>query len=206
MKEKIKGILIRLEKRDLIKAMFAGFILAVIFSFLPFFASCEEISDNIIRLHVIANSDTNEDQQIKLQVRDAVLSEAAMWYEGAESFEEANTALCTHLGAINKAAENVLGNRNVKTEVTKMYFSARDYENFSLPAGEYRTLRVTIGKGQGKNWWCMVYPSLCLPVADDESSLDTLTDSEADIIKNPENYKIKFKIQEIYEQLRNLLS
>lgn len=194
---------------DLLRAGIAGIILLVIFSFLSFFASCGEISDNVLRLHVLANSDSDEDQAVKLEVRDAVLRESAKWYADAATFDEANSAICTHLESITNAAKQALEEQGVRADVTAsvedVYFTTRDYEDFTLPAGKYRTLQVTIGEGKGKNWWCMVYPSLCLPASEkaNEDILATLPEHEGEIIGNPNEYQVKFKVVEWYEQLKS---
>lgn len=196
-------------QKNIAKAMIAGIILTLIFTFLPFSAACEEISDNVMRLHILANSDSDEDQQLKLKVRDAVLTEAYKWYGDAKTLEEANSSICTHLQSIEKAAQNVLKEENssydVKVEVTDMHFSTRDYEDFSLPAGKYRTLRVSIGEAEGKNWWCMVYPSLCVPVSNETQTdaFSNIGEAESDIITNPGDYKVKLKIVEIFEDIRS---
>ena len=162
-------------------------------------------------LHVVANSDSEEDQSVKLLVRDAVLEEAAKWYGGAQSMEEASSQLCTHLQSLGETARTTLAENGMeysaKVEMTEMYFSTRDYGTFRLPAGRYRTLRVTLGEGQGKNWWCVVFPSLCLPAAGEEQSdlLLSLPESEREIVENPEQFQVKFKAVELWESLREWL-
>ena len=108
----------------------------------------------MVRLHVVANSDSEEDQAVKLLVRDAVLEEAARWYGDASSMEEASAVLCTHLQSLTGTARKVLEEQgfsySAQAEMTEMYFTTRDYGSFRLPAGRYRTLRVTLGEGAGK--------------------------------------------------------
>lgn len=146
-----------------------GFSSRMLAGFFPFAAASEELPQNIVRLHVVANSDSEEDQAVKLLVRDAVLEEAARWYGDARTMEEASARLCTHLESIAKTSQATLREQGMgysaTAQVTEMYFPTRDYESFRLPAGRYRTLRVTLGEGAGKNWWCVVFPSLCLPAA-----------------------------------------
>ena len=193
------------------KALVCGFVMAVIASFFPFAAACGGLPENVVRLHVVANSDSEEDQSVKLLVRDAVLEEAAKWYGGAQSMEEASSQLCTHLQSLGETARTTLAENGMeysaKVEVTEMYFSTRDYGTFRLPAGRYRTLRVTLGEGQGKNWWCVVFPSLCLPAAGEEQSdlLLSLPESEREIVENPEQFQVKFKAVELWESLREWL-
>ena len=120
-----------------------------------------------VRLHVIANSNDEADQAVKLRVRDAVLREAEQWYGDAEDFDTAVTVLCTHLESLEAAANSVLKAENLpycaKAEICEMYFPTRTYESFKLPAGRYRTLRISLGRAEGKNWWCVVFPALCMP-------------------------------------------
>ena len=193
------------------KALVCGFVMAMITSFFPFAAACGGLPENVVRLHVVANSDSEEDQSVKLLVRDAVLEEAAKWYGGAQSMEEASSQLCTHLQSLGKTARTTLAENGMeypaKVEMTEMYFSTRDYGTFRLPAGRYRTLRVTLGEGQGKNWWCVVFPSLCLPAAGEEQSdlLLSLPESEREIVENPEQFQVKFKAVELWESLREWL-
>lgn len=198
-------------KKLLGRALLCGFVLAVLASFFPFAAACGELPENVVRLHVIANSDSEEDQAVKLMVRDAVLEEAAHWYGGAQTMEEASSLLCTHLETLGDTARETLREQGMdysaKVEMTEMYFSTRDYGSFRLPAGQYRTLRVTLGKGAGKNWWCVVFPSLCLPAAGEtqEDLLLTLPESEREIVENPEQFEVKFKAVELWEALRDWL-
>ena len=118
----------------------------------------------LIRLHVVANSDTAEDQRVKLLVRDAVLRAAA---DALEEETDPEAALQNGLPTIEQAANETLcrlgSGDTAKVSLRRELFPTRDYETFRLPAGVYRTLRVTIGTGEGHNWWCVVFPALCLP-------------------------------------------
>ena len=170
-----------------------------------FSAQCAALEENIVRLHVIANSNDEADQAVKLRVRDAVLREAEQWYGDAEDFDTAVTALCTHLESLEAAANSVLKAENLpycaKAEICEMYFPTRTYESFKLPAGRYRTLRISLGKAEGKNWWCVVFPALCMPGASDLSNLPDDTDT---LVREPESYEVKFKVAEIFSRLREL--
>lgn len=195
-------------KKLLGRALVCGFVMAVVMSFFPFAAACGSLSENVVRLHVIANSDTEEDQAVKLMVRDAVLEEAAKWYDGAQTMEEASSLLCTHLESLAQTARETLAQQGMEysanVQMTEMYFSTRDYGTFRLPAGRYRTLRVTLGEGKGHNWWCVVFPTLCLPAAEgsEEDALLTLPESEREVVENPEQFEVKFKAVELWEALR----
>ena len=119
-------------KRTLARALVCGFILAAAASFLPFAAASEQLPQHVLRLHVVANSNSEADQAVKLQVRDAVLREAARWYGDAENLEQANFAVCTHLQSLTKAANEALRENgfpmNAKAQVTDMYFPTRWYD------------------------------------------------------------------------------
>lgn len=198
------------KKRTLVKALAAGFLLAAVAGFFPFAAASQQLPQNVIRLHVVANSNRPEDQTVKLKVRDALLAEAAHWYGDAETLTDANFALCTHLQSITRAANDTLEQNGftpaARAQVTDMFFPTRYYGDCALPAGTYRTLRVTIGEGKGKNWWCVVFPALCLPAAGErEDVLGSLPESQRDIVENPQKYKVELKLMEWYEQLRSLL-
>lgn len=197
------------KRRLLGRALVCGFVLAALCSFFPFAAACGQLPRDVVRLHVVANSNGAEDQAVKLLVRDAVLEEAARWYQGAGSMEEASSQLCTHLQSIAGAARQVLGEQGVgysaTAQMTEMYFPTRDYGDFRLPAGRYRTLRVTLGEGAGKNWWCVVFPSLCLPAATQEEALLTLPEEERQVVEGGQDVQVKLKAVELWESLREWL-
>lgn len=204
------NILEHTRKRRLLgRALVCGFVLAALCSFFPFAAACGQLPRDVVRLHVVANSNGAEDQAVKLLVRDAVLEEAARWYQGAGSMEEASSQLCTHLQSIAGAARQVLGEQGVgysaTAQMTEMYFPTRDYGGFRLPAGRYRTLRVTLGEGAGKNWWCVVFPSLCLPAATQEEALLTLPEGERQVVEGGQGVQVKLKAVELWESLREWL-
>lgn len=197
------------KRRLLGKALVCGFVLAALCSFFPFAAACGQLPRDVVRLHVVANSNGAEDQAVKLLVRDAVLEEAARWYQGAGSMEEASSQLCTHLQSIAGAARQVLGEQGVgysaTAQMTEMYFPTRDYGDFRLPAGRYRTLRVTLGEGAGKNWWCVVFPSLCLPAASGEEALLSLPEEQRRLVEDSQQCQVKLKAVELWEALREWL-
>lgn len=197
------------KRRLLGRALVCGFVLAALCSFFPFAAACGQLPRDVVRLHVVANSNGAGDQAVKLLVRDAVLEEAARWYQGAGSMEEASSRLCTHLQSIAGAARQVLGEQGMgysaTAQMTEMYFPTRDYGDFRLPAGRYRTLRVTLGEGAGKNWWCVVFPSLCLPAATQEEALLTLPEGERQVVEGGQDVQVKLKAVELWESLREWL-
>lgn len=170
------------------------------------------LADKVVRLHVIANSDSDADQALKLRVRDAVLAEADGLIEQGASLEEAEQAITAHLEALARAGAQVVGAEGRTYPVTaslehNVWFPTKQYTDFAFPAGEYTALRIIIGEGAGRNWWCVVFPPLCLgsvteTVAD--SALEGgLTDREVALITGEdEGYVVKFKAMELWEQFR----
>lgn len=198
------------QKKLLWRAAATGFVLSALVALFPFAAASQQLSEEVMRLHVIANSDSPEDQAVKLKVRDAVVTEAAKWYGEAKNLEEANSAVCLHLQAIEKAAGRVLTENHVeyegKVQVLDRYFSTREYEGFRLPAGKYRTLQVVLGEGKGKNWWCVVFPALCLPASLQKETdlLAQLPSGSREEFHSVQGYQVKFKMVELYEALLKL--
>ena len=190
------------------KCLLFGFFCAVLFSMLGFTAQCESIPDKVFRLHILANSDSAEDQALKLRVRDRILEESAGLMDGVSTREEAEAAAAQSLPKLQAAAEDEIRQAGyaypVQAEITRMYFPTRQYESVTLPAGEYDALRISIGEAKGKNWWCVLFPALCLPVAEDSAQLsDVLSSGQLDVVQG--SYEIRFKAVEWYEQLRDWL-
>ncbi|MDY3014474.1 MAG: stage II sporulation protein R [Evtepia sp.] len=170
------------------------------------------LADQVIRFHVLANSDTPEDQALKLQVRDKVLAQANHLLEGDLSAEQAEALLRAELPALQETAARAIESAGYTYPVTvtleDTWFPTRQYDGFSLPAGTYEALRVIIGEGQGKNWWCVVFPSLCMPSVT-EGSLETAGLSRKDsalLTEESQPYVIRFKAVEWWENLKHALS
>lgn len=129
------------------------------------------LNDNLIRLHVVANSDSEQDQTVKLRVRDAVLESIQEDLKQVANIDQARDYLQENLPKIQSVTEQTLHSLGVDTSavvsLTKEAFDTRKYDTFSLPAGIYEALRITIGEGEGKNWWCVTFPTLCLPATVD---------------------------------------
>ena len=129
----------------------------------------QELADSVVRFHVIANSDSEEDQALKLAVRDRVLAQAEGLYPEGATLEEARLALEGHLNLLAAAGREVVEERGydypVSAQLTDCWFPTKEYEGFALPAGNYTALRVVIGEGEGQNWWCVAFPPLCLGAA-----------------------------------------
>lgn len=180
---------------------FVTFLL--LWSIIPSAKECE-IYNSTIRLHVIANSDSERDQELKLKVRDAILEHISA-YE-AQSKEQALTMLASDKKYLEELAMLTLEKEGiidtVSIEIGKEDYPRRDYEGFSLPAGEYTSVRVVIGDGEGQNWWCVLFPPLCTAQAieyDDEAYVSAgLTKEQYYMITGTSGeYEIKFKLLEI---------
>ena len=184
-------------------SIIAALIFSVLLSMVRFEASCTELKEKVLRLHILANSDSKADQELKLKVRDRLLELDI--YDGAKEKSEAIKYSKDNLGLIIKEAERVIKeegfNYKVSAEITNCYFETRHYESFSLPAGNYDALRIKIGKAKGKIWWCVIFPKLCLGASIEKEA--DLTDSSKEISKNPKDYKVKFKIVEFFGEIKN---
>lgn len=165
----------------------------------------EHIAQEIIRFHVRANSDSEADQQLKLQVKSAVVEYMRPILEKSSSIEESRQLLKDNTKEIYNAAKNVLAENNSDYEVSvyfeQSYFPMKSYGDITLPPGEYEAFRIDIGQAQGKNWWCVLYPPLCfidattgtLPESSKEQLKNVLTDEEYNAITgNTATYRFKY--------------
>ena len=174
----------------------------------------EELGRKVIRLHVIANSDSPEDQALKLRVRDRVLARAQEILEQSADMEQAEQALTAALPELTREARETLAAEGcaqpVQARLEPAEFPTKVYDGFSLPAGKYLALRVIIGQGAGQNWWCVVFPPLCTAAASDVPTvaLDAgLTDQEVALITEAdEGYILKFKSVELWQTLKAKLT
>lgn len=167
--------------------------------------TANEIRSETLRLHIIANSDSDEDQSLKLKVRDAVLDATGELFAEVSGKTEAVAAAEYSVNDIKAIAEKVISDEgfdySVQVEVMEMWFETRSYEGFALPAGDYDAVRIIIGNGEGKNWWCVMYPALCVPGAEEaiakyEENSEFITGS---------GIEIRFKIIEWLEAIKHLL-
>lgn len=161
----------------------------------------ESISGSLVRLHVLAVSDDSNEQRIKLNVRDSVLSYISPKLEDAESPDEAKRIISSELDGIKSAAETAAEGRPVKVTLTQEYYPTRDYGSFSLPAGRYESLRVILGEGEGHNWWCVVFPPLCLTAAESDSAVESLDSETRGIVTEEDSYRCKFRIVELWGEV-----
>lgn len=159
------------------------------------------IAGSLVRLHVLAASDAAEEQAVKLRVRDAVLNYLAPRLEDAESAGAAETILESELEGIRTAAEGAAQGRTVRVTLGEERYPTRAYLGFSLPAGRYRSLRVVLGEGKGHNWWCVVFPPVCLAAVQREAVRPVMNPEDYALITREEGWQIRFRIVELWGEL-----
>lgn len=189
----------------------AGLSFLIIYNFSAFAYQCNEIRSDTIRLHIIADSDSSADQEIKLKVRDAVLETGRDIFNGTVNTENATEIINNNLSLLEETANRTLKENGfsytAKATLTTEYFDTRTYNgNVTLPAGKYLALKIVLGDGDGKNWWCVMFPSLCLPAAektDNEAMNESYSDKEKDIVLSNEKYEFRFRIIEYFEKIKD---
>ncbi len=164
-------------------------------------ALCSEL----VRLHVIAVSDDEYEQALKLRVRDEVLAYISPKLDGVKSAQDAQKIISAELDGIKQAAETAAEGRSVLVTLSEEYYPTRNYEKFSLPAGRYQSLRVILGEGQGHNWWCVVFPPLCISAAEQEQAVESMNDDMKGIVTEDDGYEYKFRILELWGELMALI-
>lgn len=179
-----------------------------LFSVSSFAGECRNIRREVLRLHVVADSDSETDQKLKLLVRDEVLKKGGELFYGSVTADEAERVIIPRTDELKAAAENVLRqngcDNSVEITVGEEYFATRCYENFTMPAGVYTAVRVNIGSAQGQNWWCVMFPPLCLPAASADADA-FFTEGEMKVISSSPEYEPRFKIVEIIEKIKSKL-
>ena len=167
----------------------------------------EDISDKVFRLHIRANSDSDTDQNLKLIVRDELLKETKHLFSDCKSLDEAIIRTKDNVDfikqTVNKTIRNKGFNYACSVKIDKEFFETRKYDRFTLPAGVYDALIIELGQGKGHNWWCVMFPAVCISCcAEDFNS--ALTEEEIKMIES-DNYVIRFKAVEIFERIKNKL-
>ncbi len=200
-------------KRDtlFLKMCLIAFCLIYSFSFTSFVCGVEELKTDVVRLHILANSDSEADQAVKLQVRDALLKENTRLLKSGVNKKNARAYFDESKERLTYIAEKTLRENgfgyDVKITLNKEFFETRKYSTQVFPAGEYLSLKVILGKGEGHNWWCVMFPPMCVPSASEISVSENeasayLSENSNRIINGGDKYIIKLKIVEIYEELK----
>ncbi|MBE6781534.1 MAG: stage II sporulation protein R [Ruminococcaceae bacterium] len=189
-------------------ALVSALVSVTLFSMLGFSSSCNEMYDNIIRIRILANSDSQIDQELKFKVRDAVLEKSKSMFGEVNTYEDALAVTDKNLDALRETAQNTVYELGFDYSVAvcfkEEFFDTREYEDFTLPAGKYKTAVFTLGEGKGKNWWCVIFPQVCVGACSG-SLEDTLSKETADKAYNSKNYTVKFKTVEIFENIKKYL-
>lgn len=185
-------------------------LLFLVLSILPVHGE-NDIYDNVVRLHVLANSDSEEDQALKLKVRDAILAESGELFEHCATKEEAVCAIKQNMERIQRIAEKTVKDEGydypIEIKLGEEEYPTRVYESMAFPAGSYLSLRVLIGEGEGQNWWCVLFPPLCLSAASTSQQVHAedafisvgLTEDQYKIITETDKptYTVRFKVLEV---------
>ena len=200
-----------MKRRQLRTWIFISAILFFLLLLLPL-KNADNLYNSVIRIHVLANSDSDADQELKLKVRDAILEESGEFFTACSDRKEAIEKISSSLEKIQKIAETCIAENGysypVRIELGNEEYPTRNYESMSFPEGSYLSLRVLIGEGEGQNWWCVLFPPLCL-----DAATESAEDAFIAVGLNPEEYKIitdtdvpKYKVRfKILEALENII-
>ena len=159
------------------------------------------ISADLVRLHVLAVSDDAYEQTLKLRVRDAVLEYITPRLDGSESPADARAVLSRELDGISRAAASAAEGRQVTVSLGTELYPSREYEGFTLPAGRYESLRVVLGEGEGHNWWCIVFPPVCLSAVQSEQVEEAMSVEDYALITRQDGYELRFRTVELWGEL-----
>ena len=194
------------EKISILLLLFCVMLSFMIIFIAEGFDAAYAVREECLRLHVIADTDSEADQAVKLRVRDAILAETGDVFASCRSADEAVIKAAEMKDEIKEIAEGVLRENGfgygAEIFIEEEYFGTRQYENVSLPAGNYTALRVVLGEGGGQNWWCVMFPPLCLPAVtanNEESVYGVFGENGGDLVTGKSGYKVKFRIVEIVE-------
>ena len=198
-------------KKRIISLVLLGISVLTVTACAALQAQSQCMAEKIIRLHVVANSDADVDQAVKLRVRDAVLREAQNVLSDASAAKQAIAAQLPALEAAANAELRRQGSGDTAcVSFRRELFPTRDYDTFSLPSGVYQSLRVTIGEGAGHNWWCVIFPSLCVPATADgfaeAAAAGGFSDAEIGLMTRANGaYTVKFRSLELLQALKKYL-
>jgi len=171
------------------------------------------LADSVIRLHVIANSDSEADQELKYQVRDRVLTEAAALYQPGDDLQQVRRSMEDNLPLLAQAGREVVEEQGydypVSASLERTWFPTKKYTDFALPAGNYTAQRIVVGEGKGENWWCVAFPPLCLgsvsETVDEAAAAGNFTPGQAALITGESGgYVVKFKAIELWEEVKKI--
>ncbi|MBO5836982.1 MAG: stage II sporulation protein R [Oscillospiraceae bacterium] len=193
------------------KILLFALLIYFIFGFCRIICDKHTLRNDVIRLHVVANSDSQEDQTVKLIVKDAIVSYLQPKMNELQTVQQAKNYITHSISKLTAIANDALlehnFNHQAKVTLGIESFGRRDYDTFSLPAGVYESLRVEIGNADGKNWWCVVFPSLCVPTTGDEfrdaAVSSGFNENLTDTLSDNGTYKIRFLLLDWLGQIEN---
>ena len=187
-----------------------GLISAMLLSVSHFNVLCDDLRENVLRLHIIANSDSVADQNLKILIRDEILNETSDLFLNVTDLEDAKQKVGTSLNEFEEIAKRVIVengfNYDAVAYVEEKYCDTRVYDEFTLPAGYYPSLVIELGEAKGKNWWCVVFPTVCIPAASKGDLSDSVNAESANMAKQGSRYIMRFKTVEIYEKIKNFIN
>ena len=165
------------------------------------------IQSGVLRLHILANSDDDVDQELKLKVRDRILEHSSELFTDANDSEQAKQNAKENLERITEIAQETVDESGfsykVQCNLLDMPFPSRQYGNLTVPVGEYHAIQVLIGEADGENWWCVMYPPLCLPACAESDAAAYFSEGEYDVLANPQKYEVRFKILEVFSNVKS---
>ncbi len=200
-------------KKDklILSILIISFTLYFAFSVTYFCNVSAEVREDVVRLHILANSDSEKDQEIKLKVRDALLKKNTSLLTDGVNNENAKEYFEKSKKILLKTAEKTLKENGFKYKadmvLCREYYPVREYGSLTFPAGIYTSVKVVLGEGKGHNWWCVMFPPLCIPAACGETQVnkkeldDYISANGKKLLESGKKYKVKFKLAEIYERL-----
>jgi len=198
------------KQRQMLRGIAVFTLLALVFSVLSFHARAAGVRREVLRLHVVAHSNTAADQQAKYAVRDAILYHAEALFNGSLRINEAQIAILPRIEELEQIAQTALQNlgRNHTVHITigTSFFGTRSYGDLTFPAGQYQALQIFLGDSTGENWWCVMFPPLCLPAASRTVTLDAvLTGGQLRLVQANPRFEIRFRIVEVWESFAERL-
>ncbi len=184
-----------------ILALGLGFVTCMVLLCFSAGHQARAVSESVLRFHIVADSDSKEDQALKLKVRDGIAELTDKLFATAKNKEEAITIARESTDVLTSAAEEILRSEGcddpVQVEIKNLYFPTKSYENITFPAGKYDAIHITIGQGQGENFWCVMFPALCVnsvSKGNEELLSGVLQEEEMKLVTRP--YTLKFKFAE----------
>ncbi len=180
-------------------------IFCVVLNLASFEGECEGVRGKVLRLHVVANSNSLSDQQLKLKVRDRIVMQSESLFSDCDRLDQAIEKAEQHLPDIVAAAREELAANNsdydVRVTLREDYFPTKQYQSVTLPAGIYEAIRVEIGRAEGCNWWCVMFPMMCIPGASEQQEMESVLTREQLNIVECDGYEVKFKCVELIQEL-----